>query len=234
MHKVNNWLNFDLFRPGCPLCHAPLLPGQPLCPDCQAVLPHNRHACRRCALPTAAGQVLCGRCLAHPPYYHHSLIPFVYARPIDRLITGLKFRQQLRNARLLGELLAHHLLADHLASLDLLLPVPLHPRRLRERGFNQSLEISRFIARQHDLPLLARHCHRVRHTDAQSNLPLAQRRRNLRQAFATDADLRGCSVGILDDVVTSGHTVNELARCLQRAGAESITVIAVARADFPG
>lgn len=232
MRKVNNWLNLDLFRPGCWLCHAPLDPDQSLCPDCQAILPYNRFACRRCALPTGPEQVLCGRCLAHPPFYHHSLIPFIYARPLDQLITTLKFQQRLQHARLLGELLARNLPMNVLDTLDALLPVPLHPQRLRERGYNQSLEIGRFIARHHNLPLLIHECRRVRATAAQSALPLARRRRNLRQAFSTRADLCGYSIGILDDVVTSGHTVNELARCLRQAGAESITVIAVARADF--
>ncbi|MDZ7661743.1 ComF family protein [Thiohalophilus sp.] len=230
---MNNWLNFDLFRPGCWLCHSPQPRDQPLCPDCLAVLPGNRHACRRCALPIAPEQTLCGRCLAHPPFYRHSLIPFIYAPPIDQLITGLKFQQKLSHARLLGELLGLTLPTTHLQSLDALLPVPLHRRRLRERGYNQAVEIGRFVAQYADLPLLTGQCHRVRHTAAQSRLPLAQRRQNLRQAFYIDADLRGRSIGILDDVVTSGHTVNELARCLRRAGAESITVIAVARADFP-
>lgn len=232
MRKVNNWLNFDLFRPLCWLCHTPQPRNQPLCPDCLTVLPRNRHACRRCALPIPPGQTLCGRCLARPPFYHHSLIPFIYAPPIDQLITGLKFQQKLSHARLLGDLLGLTLPAPHLQSLDALLPVPLHRQRLRERGYNQAVEIGRFVARHAGLPLLTRRCHRVRHTAAQSRLPLARRRQNLRRAFYTDADLRGRSIGIIDDVVTSGHTVNELARCLRRAGAESITIIAVARADF--
>ncbi|TDY04078.1 ComF family protein [Thiohalophilus thiocyanatoxydans] len=230
---MNNWLNFDLFRPGCWLCHTPLTGDSPLCPACFTLLPRNQHACRRCALPTAPGQILCGHCLSHPPVYQHSLIPFIYAPPLDQLITRLKFQQRLPYARLLGVLLGQSLPAARLQSLDALLPVPLHPRRLRERGYNQSLEIGRFIARQCGLPLLTRHTHRRRHTEAQSRLALEQRRRNLRQAFYTDADLRGRAIGIIDDVVTSGHTVNELARCLRRAGAESITVIAVARADSP-
>lgn len=229
---MNNWLNFDLFRPGCWLCHTPLNRDSPLCPACLAVLPRNHHACRRCALPTGPGQSLCGHCLSRPPLYQHSLIPFIYAPPIDQLITGLKFQQRLPHARLLGALLGQSLPATRLQSLDALLPVPLHQRRLRERGYNQSLEIGRVLARQYALPLLTRHYHRRRHTEAQSRLPLELRRRNLRQAFYTDADLRGRAIGIIDDVVTSGHTVNELARCLRRAGAESITVIAVARADL--
>lgn len=228
---MNNWLNFDLFRPICWLCHVPLAPGQPLCADCLAALPHNQHACRQCALPTAPGQRLCGQCLARPPRYQQALIPFVYARPIDQLITAFKFQQRLQYARLLGELLVDRLPQKPLSTLDALLPVPLHPQRLRERGYNQSLEIGRFLSRHYQLPLLRHLCHRVRPTAVQSSLPLAQRASNLRRAFQTHAELKGCAIGIIDDVVTSGHTVNELAHCLQRAGAGSITVIAIARAD---
>ncbi|MDY6978359.1 MAG: ComF family protein [Pseudomonadota bacterium] len=230
---MNNWLNFDLFRPICWLCHVPLASGQPLCRDCLAALPHNHHACRRCALPVAPGQTECGQCLARPPRYQQALAPFIYARPIDQLITAFKFRQQLQYARLLGELLAQRLPPKSVSTLDALLPVPLHPQRLRERGYNQSLEIGRFLALQYRLPMLSQICQRIRPTAVQSNLPLAQRAKNLRRAFHTGADLQGCSIGIIDDVVTSGHTVNELAHCLQRAGAGSITVIAIARADFP-
>lgn len=231
---MNNWLNVDLFRAGCWLCHAPRTGNAPLCPDCQALLPHNHHACPRCALPVAQAGVLCGDCLTQPPLYSQSRIPFVYARPVDRLITGLKFQQRFHEARLLGELLARQLPASFMQEIDALLPVPLHRRRLRERGYNQALEIGRFIARHHDLPLLGDVCRRVRDTAAQSALPLKQRKRNLRHAFECQVDLDGLRIGIVDDVVTSGHTVNELARCLQRAGAETISVIAVARADFSG
>lgn len=234
MQKVNNWLRNNLLCPGCWLCGNAVRRSQPLCPACQSILPHNRHHCINCALPLPAGQQLCGQCLKRPPVYNRSLIPFIYARPIDQLITALKFRQSLSHARLLGELVGNSLPAPRLTGLDALLPVPLHPQRLRQRGYNQALEIGRFIAQKHRLELLPELCLRIRPTDPQSDLPLTQRRRNLRNAFHTGAKLNGCRLGIIDDVVTSGHTVNELARCLKRAGAETITVIAVARADLPG
>jgi ComF family protein len=152
--------------------------------------------------------------------------------PGQRLITTLKFRRQLQYARLLGELLADRLPETRMSGLDALLPVPLHRQRLRERGFNQSLEIARFVAGRYQLPVLTRGCHRVLPTAAQSDLPLKQRRSNLRGAFEIRLDLDGKAIGIVDDVVTSGHTADELSRSLLRAGAGPITVIAVARADF--
>jgi ComF family protein len=232
MLKVNNWLNFHLFRSTCWLCHAPLSRDQPLCPTCLVNLPANRHACQTCALPVSNDQRICGHCLAKAPAYQSSLIPYIYARPIDRLITTLKFRHRLQYARLLGELLADCLPETRMSGLDALLPVPLHRQRLRERGFNQSLEIARFVAGRFQLPILTRGCHRVRATAAQSELPLKQRRSNLRAAFDIRLDLDGMAIGIVDDVVTSGHTADELSRSLLRAGAGPITVIAVARADF--
>jgi len=231
MHKVNNWLNFNLFLPGCWFCGRPVPRSQPLCPACHSSLPHNQFPCANCALPLPPGQQFCGHCLKQPPYYQRSLIPFVYAHPVDRLITSLKFRQSISHARLLGELVAGYLQTVPLPELDLLLPVPLHRQRLRRRGYNQALEIGRFISRQLDIALEPELCQRVRHTDAQSDLPLALRKRNLRNAFQTHTDLAGSHIAIIDDVVTSGHTVNEMARCLRRAGAKEITVIAVARTD---
>ena len=232
MLKVNNWLNFDLFRPTCWICHVPLAREQPLCPTCLANLPANHHACQICALPVTDDQRFCGHCLAKAPAYQRSLIPYIYARPVDRLITALKFRHRLQYARLLGELLADCLPESGMSGLDALLPVPLHRQRLRERGFIQSLEIARVVAHRFQLPVLTTGCRRVRATAAQSDLPLKQRLTNLRGAFDIRLDLEGMAIGVVDDVVTSGHTANELSRSLRRAGAGPITVIAVARADF--
>ncbi len=144
---------------------------------------------------------------------------------------GLKFRKDIRLARLLGGLMAQELLAQFVAppGMDVIVPVPLHPARLRERGFNQALELARPLARQLCVPLDSRCAERVRATAPQSALPAKQRRRNIKGAFRVTAAVKGCRVAVVDDVMTTGHTVSEFAATLRRAGAVSVTVWVCAR-----
>jgi ComF family protein len=136
----------------------------------------------------------------------------------------------LSHARLLGELLAGHLATLVGPRPELLLPVPLHPRRQRGRGFNQALELARPIARRLGVRLVADGCRRLRDTAAQSGLDAAARRRNVRGAFAVNTPVGGRRVALIDDVVTTGHTVTEMARVVAAAGAERVEVWCVARA----
>ncbi|MEK7191520.1 MAG: ComF family protein, partial [Pseudomonadota bacterium] len=149
---------------------------------------------------------------------------------VDRLIQNLKYHRQLSLARILGNLLAKHLDTNTAIRPDALVPVPLHPARLRERGYNQSLELARVVARRFDLPLTTHAVKRVRATPPQTMLTSNERRRNVRNAFHTTVDFSGKRIAIVDDVMTSGHTVNALAKCLRRAGATNVVVWVVARA----
>ena len=149
---------------------------------------------------------------------------------MDRLIPNLKYHGQLHLARHLGELMLPRLLQRAAPPPDCLIPVPLHPSRLRERGYNQALEIARPIAARLKIPLAVNAVRRVRATPAQAQLPLRERARNVRGVFDTRKRFDGRRVAIVDDVMTSGHTVNSLAHCLRRAGAEDVEVWVVARA----
>ena len=153
-----------------------------------------------------------------------------YQRPIDRLILDLKYHRRLHVARSLGELMLHRWATTGTPTADLIMPVPLHASRLRSRGYNQSLEIARPLARALAIPLDAHSVQRVRATPAQANLPLAKRAANVRGAFATRARFDDKHVVIVDDVMTSGHTLNAVATCLARAGARSVEAWVVARA----
>jgi ComF family protein len=156
----------------------------------------------------------------------------VYAPPADFLIKSLKFHDRPACARLMGEIIALSLQSRDIATLpECLLPVPLHPARLRERGFNQAIAIARPLARRLGLPLDPHSLRRVRHTAAQSTLPADRRRANVRGAFEVVADLPWRHVAIVDDVVTTGHTVDELARTLRRAGVERVEVWAWAKTE---
>jgi ComF family protein len=159
---------------------------------------------------------------------------FVYRDPLDGLVQSFKYGGQLAIGRVLGTLLGHSVGDRGLhVGVDLLVPVPLHPRRHAERGFNQSAEIARWAGRPLGLPVNARCVCRVRPTPAQVTLPAAARRLNLESAFAADPGVRGARIAVVDDVTTTGSTLAAVARALLEAGATSVDAWCVARARSP-
>jgi len=177
-----------------------------------------------CALPTFNGGV-CGRCLKRAPQFDRTVAVFAYAFPLDKLVQALKFGEQL----LLSEALADRLAQCIVHRPDRIVPMPLHAARLKERGFNQSLELARRIAHKLDVPLLPNACERVRDTPPQSALKWKERDRNVRRAFVCTQDFAGKHVALVDDVMTSGASLNELAQAVRRVGAKEISCWVVAR-----
>jgi ComF family protein len=205
-----------LLPPHCVLCRRiGAEPGHDLCSACAAELPR--------LAPRSAP--------ALPPPCARTLAACAYAAPIDAMVQALKYGGQLALGRVLGQILAACAAElDLHRGVDCLLPVPLHPRRLAERGFNQSAEIARFAARRLALPVEPGLAVRYRDTRPQVGLTPAQRRGNLAGAFAVHGAVRGLHIAIVDDVITTGSTVTELARALHRAGAARVDVWCVARA----
>ncbi|MGH8400233.1 MAG: ComF family protein [Gammaproteobacteria bacterium] len=154
-----------------------------------------------------------------------------YAWPLDHLIQRFKFKADLATGQLLGNLLAGFLAAADSPRPDCLIPVPLHPSRLRERGFNQALELARPVSRRLQVPLASGLCRRVRQTEAQSRLDAKSRQRNLQGAFEVTPGVAGLDVAILDDVVTTGATVAALALALRETGAREVRIWSLARAS---
>ncbi|RNF83915.1 ComF family protein [Lysobacter psychrotolerans] len=217
-----------VWPPRCLLCHERGHAGLDLCPDCAAGLPWNRSACGRCALPLAHPADACGACLRSPPPQGRARTAFVYARPLDRLLPRAKFHGDLATTRLLAQLMAREWRHD--TRPDALVAVPLHWRRLRERGYDQSLELARPLASALGLPLREDLLRRVRETAPQSRLDAAQRRRNLRGAFAAvPGATMPAHVVLFDDVMTTGATLHAAARVLLRAGAARVDAWACAR-----
>lgn len=222
----------DTLLPGsCVLCGHPS--PSAVCPRCHPLLPGMAsHRCRICAVtlsePFAS---CCGSCLAQPPAFDATIVALDYAAPADLLIRDLKFRARLALAPVFSDLLVQALQSSPSLRGDLLIPVPLSPARLATRGFNQSMEIARLLAPPLALPLEASACVRVRETAPQSGLPFAQRQGNMRGAFAVRhrRAVQQRQVMVVDDVMTTGHTLNELARCLKRHGATRVINLVVAR-----
>ncbi len=220
-----------LLPPICLLCGAAGAMGRDLCAGCAAALPRNAAACPGCALPLAAGQTgTCDDCRLQPRSFDRVFAPFRYEPPLDFLICGLKFAGRLSHARLLSELFAAALAERNAPLPDCIVPVPLHPLRLRERGFNQALELARPAARFLRRPVLANGLQRVRHTARQTELDARRRQLNPLGAFAIGHPLPGVRVALIDDVMTTGSTVRECARVLRASGATDIEIWAVGRA----
>ncbi|TJY58949.1 ComF family protein [Sinimarinibacterium sp. CAU 1509] len=210
----------------CQACEAPA--GQlGLCAACICALPWNDCACTGCAQPLAQPGV-CPDCARRAPPYDHAWAAFRLEAPIQHSIHALKYHADFTQAQLLGTLMAQQ--RQHLAPLpQVLLPVPLHPGRLRRRGYNQALELARAISKLLQLPVLSDAATRQRATEDQIGQTAAARRRNMRGAFTLRRPLTGLHVALIDDVMTTGATLAELARSCRRAGAAQIEVWAAAR-----
>jgi ComF family protein len=224
-------LQIALLPPHCLLCGQGSDTARDLCTACAADLPRNRVCCPRCALPLEAPAPLCGECLQHEPPFAAAAVPFVYASPLDQLETRFKFGGNLAAGRVLSELWIDALHESSPVLPQALVPVPLHRERLRERGYNQALELAKPLARAFGIALRGDLLVRSRATAAQSNLDAAARRRNLQGAFEVNGNLTLPEhIALVDDVMTTGATLRECARVLRRAGAARVDVWALARA----
>ncbi|HWK50058.1 MAG TPA: ComF family protein, partial [Steroidobacter sp.] len=208
-----------LWPPRCGLCGRSAQQNLDLCAGCEADLPLNDNACEHCAEPLPASRsrlALCGRCLQRAPVFDACVAPFRYDFPVDRMIQGLKYRRELAYGRILGQLLARHL-SQRDTRPELVIPVPLGVARYRERGFNQARELALPVCESLGLALRSDLIARQRETLEQASLDRSGRLKNTQQAFALTAPLKARHVAIVDDVVTTGSTVNEISKVLRAA-----------------
>jgi ComF family protein len=216
----------------CILCNGLVGGLKPLCTGCENDLPWNNSACVRCAMPMHDTGQVCGQCLQEPPVFQRALSAFRYENPVANLLNRYKHSGKL----LCGYWLAHHLAdvgaahyrAAQIPLPDCVMPVPLHWRRLRRRGFDQGLEIGKVLARQLRLPLVTS-LRRQHHTDSQQDLGREQRQCNLAGAFRLAYPLRYGSVALVDDVLTTGSTVTSITNLLRQQGVTDVHVWTIAR-----
>jgi ComF family protein len=215
-----------LLPPRCAACS--LAAGDPLCAGCEAdFFPASRARCSRCALPLPSQEAgICGRCLSDPPHFESTTALADYVPPIDGMVTALKFSARLDLAIVFGRLLARRAPA---AAGAIVAAVPLAFERVAERGFNQSQLIARAFCHARRVPLATGPLRRIRHTLPQQSLKFDERHRNVRGAFEVTGDVRGRTLLIVDDVMTTGSTLNEIARILRQAGAARVDNLVVAR-----
>ncbi|HQU98021.1 MAG TPA: ComF family protein [Nitrosomonas sp.] len=211
----------------CILCDA--TSNDDFCIACETELPwFPENHCPICLWPVPTSEV-CGACLKKPPAFTRSIAVLRYTFPVDALIRSLKYQSHLAIAPILANLFLKQFNHSLQPLPDLIIPMPLHPIRLRERGFNQAIEISKPIAKRLKIPLMIDHCSRIRDTTPQADLPWSERQKNVHKAFHCDSDLSGQHVAIIDDVMTTGATLNELAKTLRQQGAAEISNWIIAR-----
>lgn len=198
-----------------------------ICGSCLQELPvQTKGCCRQCGLSSGKGTI-CGHCIKSPPAFDATHAVYQYAYPVDALLQKYKYSNQLTIADILARLLSDNRLDSDLP--DVLIPMPLHPQRLQERGFNQAAEIARIVAKHLQVPLDMHCCKRVKFAAPQVSLPLKQRVRNMRNAFICERKLGGLKIALLDDVMTTGASLNALAAAVKKAGAAHVECWVVAR-----
>ncbi|HLB56319.1 MAG TPA: ComF family protein [Coxiellaceae bacterium] len=225
----------QLFPHQCLLCDLESNNQKLICENCFDCLPHYQSACRQCGLPlTSENQLHCGQCIANPPPFDNTFALFDYAPPISMMIWQLKFHGNLMIAQLFAQCFIDFIEQFYSASTlpDLIIPVPLHFSRLKERGFNQALEIAKPIGKYFNIPVDTKKCIRIKNTQAQSSLPAHKRKNNVDNAFGLSYAFSEKQVVILDDVMTTGNTVSEIAHLLKNVGVRKVDVWCCARANL--
>jgi len=224
----------------CLICDEAAETADCVCNACETELPWLMEHCEVCALPLAMDGLVCGQCLRQPPAFKQVIAPWTYSFPVDTLISRFKHQARWPLGHMLGRLLGHYLqhrFDNHpLTRPDILLPVPMARRRLRERGYNQALMLARWLSADLNLPHDEHLLLRPYETVAQQALDAKTRKRNLLNAFALapGADVRGRHLALVDDVLTTGATAHSLARLLINAGARQVDVYCLARTPKPG
>lgn len=232
----------DLLFPAlCPVCQQPLASGRrdPLCGPCwrsiDRVEPPYCSICGGPFLTFAESPIaerpvdLCEACATGPPPFEYARAAALYRGPLRETVHAFKFKGKRALARPLSQLLVEQCAGALATDVAAFIPVPLAPEREHERGFNQARLIAERIARAFRVPVKPRWLRRVRPTRPQTDLGAAERYANVRDAFGAASAVAGLHVVVIDDVFTTGATVAECARALQRAGARRIGVLTVAR-----
>lgn len=226
LKKISN----IILPPVCILCSQKTYRKIDLCHACENDLECIKNPCVICGNHLPENTNICGQCLKRQPAFDETTAPLSYEMPTTKLITGLKFHHHLINAKILGALLNKYL--TQAENPDVIIPVPLHKKRLRHRGFNQAIEIAKPISKALNIPIDRFSCRRIRNTESQTLIKAKLRRKNVKNAFRINPNFKACHVAIVDDVLTTGNTVNELASALKKAGVKKVSVWSSARTNY--
>ncbi len=198
-----------------------------LCESCQSLIQAPLNPCQICAKPLNQADGVCGECRSDPPAFLKTICAAVYEPPASLWVQQLKFGDRLDRARIMAEALLP--LMESINHHVPIIPMPLHPSRLRTRGYNQAYEVARIITKKQNRPLLSDALVRIKNTAMQAELHEKQRAANVRAAFKIAQPIDYDAVIILDDVMTTGQTVRSVSKCLIKAGIEEVVVVVFAR-----
>ena len=211
----------------CIACESILEHSGAICCNCLKRLELETNPCKLCGLSHSTGESICAKCLYDPPRWDRMIAPYAYRNLIRDLLIQLKFSDNLTIADSLTRQLSVQF-KDQVPP-EVLIPVPLFKKRLIERGYNQAYEIARCLSIKLDIPLNQKSLIRTRHTESQSGLSAAKREKNIRSAFSFNNSANYKHVAVVDDIITTGSTLNEITRILKRAGVEKVEVWGLAR-----
>jgi len=215
----------------CLGCEHELDPGLHFCTTCIDQLNLLNNPCTLCGLENQTSGCYCAACLYDPPRWQNLVAPLIYQGLARDLLIQLKYAQSLHLANSLVSSVIHHFRASKSLP-EVLLPVPLHRKRLLDRGFNQAFEIARTLSQLLDIPVDTRALCRIRDTESQSGLSANQRQKNILKAFAYDTSKPYSHVAVIDDIVTTGSTANEITKTLHRAGVQQVEIWGLARVSM--
>jgi len=228
--KNNQWLNIAslaqfILKQNCLLCSSHTESDLGLCLDCLNELPYiPNSSCLQCGL--SSNGPICGSCINASPDFDATHALFIYSYPISAMMQGYKYSNMLYLSRTFGQLLARKINCD---TVDLIIPMPMHPARLKERGFNQALEIAKILTKNSKEKLEYKNVIRQKLAPQQASLPFKERVKNIKGAFQANMSLNGKRIAIVDDVMTTGASLNELAKTLKEAGASHVECWVIAR-----
>ena len=229
MSSVPQWLKKLRLPHACALCSHYHKGRNAICTLCHEFLTPIASACTYCARPLPKGNFMtCGDCIKTKPYFDQTIAPYSFNGPLRTLLHDFKYRHSLYLVSFLAQLILLNLPANAIQT-ECLIPVPMHPHRLRQRGFNQAAELAKFIGHNLNIPCNLHICQKIIHTSPQAGLKAAQRQKNLYNAFRA-TPLQYKRVTLIDDLLTTGNTANELAKTLKQQGVEHVAVWCCARA----
>lgn len=212
----------------CTLCNQLHKNSFAICSACVEYIKPLGFACRSCAYPLPdEGYMLCGQCIKQPPAFDNALVHYIFEEPLRSLLHQFKYYNGLYLTSFLGQLMLQAA-QEQMLTAECLIPVPMHPRRLKQRGFNQAVVLTKFLARKLSLPYDLTRCQKIINTAPQASLNSEQRKKNLRNAFRVTA-LPYQHVVLIDDLLTTGSTANELARSIKNTGVKRVDVWCCAR-----
>ncbi len=235
MHVFNSTFKPIVTNP-CLLCDLKTAEKTLICDACFVELPQPIDACYQCGLPLHStaprlGKMqICGNCLTQAPHFDYTIAPFLYAQPMDYLIQQFKFSGQLVAGYALSKLMLKIISPLIHGRPQAIMPVPLHAKKLKSRGYNQAQELACPIAKALAIDLDLTSCARLKDTQPQSGLSKTDRIINMQNAFTLRKPIVAEHVVLIDDIMTTGNTLNELAKQLKRAGVKKVGIWVCARA----